>query len=70
MFHSPKRLGADPTQKELERDAKRLLRSEASGEVMVANESPVLKAGKRKVVDKVGKGKMVVKVAGEEIAGT
>jgi hypothetical protein len=64
-FKRPKRLGADPTNKELERDFKKVLRGEASGEITVANESPVLKAGKRKVIDRVNKGKRVVKEAGE-----
>jgi hypothetical protein len=32
-----------------------VLHGEASGEVLVANETPVLKAGKRKVIDRVGK---------------
>jgi hypothetical protein len=37
---------------------------------MVVNESPVLKADKRKVVDKVRKGKRAVKVSAEEWAET
>jgi hypothetical protein len=65
-FKRPKRNSGEPTQKELERDFKKVLRGEASGEVMVANESPVLKAGKRKVVDRVNKGKRVAQMAGEE----
>jgi hypothetical protein len=64
FFNRPKRSG-EPTQKELERDFKKVLHGEAEGEVMVVNESPVLKAGKRKVVDKVNKGKRAVKAAGE-----
>jgi hypothetical protein len=66
FFRRSKNNSSEPTQIELERDAKRLLRGEASGEVTVINESPVLKAGKRKVTDKVSKGKRVVKAAGEE----
>jgi hypothetical protein len=70
FFNRPKRLSGDPTNKELERDFKSLLKGEASGEIIVANESPSLKAGKRKVVDRVKKGKRVVKVAGEESEAT
>jgi hypothetical protein len=66
FFRRSKKNSSEPTQKELERDAKRLLRGEVSGEIMVANEAPVLKAGKRKVIDKVSKGKRAVKAAGEE----
>jgi hypothetical protein len=56
-FRRSKNNSGGPTQEELARDVKRLLRGEASGEVTVVNESPVLKAGKRKVVDRVKKGK-------------
>jgi hypothetical protein len=65
-FNRPKRPGDKPTNKELERDFKKVLRGEASGEIMVANETPALKAGKRKVVDRVAKGKRAVKVSAEE----
>jgi hypothetical protein len=60
FFRRSKNNSGDPTEKELERDFKKVLRGEASGEVTVVNETPVLKAGKRKVVDKVGKGKRIV----------
>jgi hypothetical protein len=50
-------------EKELERDFNRVLWSRACGEIMVAYESHMVKAGKRKVIDKVSKGKSVVKVA-------
>jgi hypothetical protein len=64
-FRRSKRNDDKPTYKELERDFRKLLHGEASGEVTVVNESPALKAGKRKVVDRVIKGKRAVKVAGE-----
>jgi hypothetical protein len=48
FFRRSKNNSSEPTQKELERDFKKVLHGEASGEVLVANESPVLKAGKRK----------------------
>jgi hypothetical protein len=66
FFRRSKNNSGEPTQKELERDFRKVLHGEASGEVMVANESPVLKVGKRKVVDKVSKGKRVVKASAEE----
>jgi hypothetical protein len=59
FFNRPKRSGG-PTQKELERDFKKVLRGEAEGEITVVNESPVIKAGKRMVIDRVGKDKSVV----------
>jgi hypothetical protein len=65
FFNRPKRSGDKPTDKELERDFKKVLHGEVSGEVTVVNESPALKAGKRMVSDKVGKGKRIVKAAGE-----
>jgi hypothetical protein len=65
FFRRSKWNDAEPTQEELARDFKSLLRGKASGEVMVANETPKLKAGKRKVVDKVSKGKRAVMAAGE-----
>jgi hypothetical protein len=68
FFNRPKRSG-EPTQKELERDFKKVLHGQASGDVTGVNETPVLKAGKRKVVDKVGKGKGVVKESGEGSEG-
>jgi hypothetical protein len=40
------------------------------GEVMVVNESPILKAGKRIVTDWVSKGKSVVMVVGEGVSVT
>jgi anion-transporting ArsA/GET3 family ATPase len=65
FFRHSKNNSGEPTQKELERDFRKVLHGEASGEVTVVNESPVLKAGKRKVVDRVSKGKRVVKATGE-----
>jgi glutamine phosphoribosylpyrophosphate amidotransferase len=70
FFRRSKNNSREPTHKELERDFRKVLHGEASGEIMVANESPVLKAGKRKVVDKVGKGKRVVKAKSDEREAT
>jgi hypothetical protein len=69
-FRRPKNNSGGPTQKELERDFKKVLHGEASGEIKIVSESPALKAGKRKVIDRVGKSKRVVKVTGEEGGGT
>jgi hypothetical protein len=63
FFRRSKLNDGEPAQEELERDFRKVLRGEASGEVTVVNESPVLKAGKRKVVDRVTKGKRAVKEA-------
>jgi hypothetical protein len=63
FFRRSKWNDGEPTQEELERDFRKVLHGEASGEVMVAIETPKLKAGKRKVIDRVRKGKRAVKVA-------
>ena len=42
-----------PTEKELERDVKRLVRGKADGEIVVRNESPHESGGIHEVVDNV-----------------
>jgi len=55
----------EPTQKELERDFKKLLHGKADGEIVIKNESPKVKGGVRKVVDNVRKGRASVKKTAE-----
>jgi hypothetical protein len=47
---------AEPTGKELERDAKKLIHGKASGEITIVNEQPHVSGGVRKVVDNVHTG--------------
>ncbi|MCL1912109.1 MAG: hypothetical protein FWG13_07880 [Leptospirales bacterium] len=51
----------EPTEKELERDFRRLLHRTAEGKIIIENEMPHLVAGERKVVDDVHKGHAAVK---------
>ena len=46
---------AEPTEKELEREVKRLLRGKADGEMIIKNESPHMTGGVHEVVDDVHK---------------
>jgi hypothetical protein len=47
FFHRRKRNNGKPTEKELIRDAKKLLHGKANGEIVIKNESPQVKAGKK-----------------------
>ena len=50
-----RRPNAEPTEKELEREAKQLLRGKADGEMIIKNESPHMTKGVREVMENVGK---------------
>lgn len=55
FFRRSKKSGeGEPSEKELERDFKRLLHGKADGTIEVVNETPKAKARKRKVVDRAG----------------
>ena len=55
-LHRAGRAGnAEPTEKELEREAKQLLRGKADGEMVIKNESPHMTRGVHEVVENVGK---------------
>ena len=47
----------EPTQKQLERDAKRLLHGHADGRIVIENESPHLTEGVHEVIDDVHSGR-------------
>jgi hypothetical protein len=55
----------EPTVKELEHDFKRLIKGQADGKIEIINERPQIKAGARKVVDDVHKGKKIIKGSSE-----
>ena len=61
FFRHRQRPGQEPTEKELERDIKRLLHGTADGEIVIKNETPQMIGGKREVIDNVRKGKTVIK---------
>jgi hypothetical protein len=57
-----------PTDAEIERDVKALLKGTKDGEIIIKNERPTTSGGKRTIVDEVHKGKIAVKkVSGGEI---
>jgi hypothetical protein len=55
FFHHCKRQTDEPTEKQLEKDFRKLLHGKAEGEIAVKNESPHVSGGKRKIVDDVRK---------------
>ena len=57
FFYHRKRQSDEPTEKQLERDVKKLLHGKADGEIIIKNESPRASGGKRTVVDNVRKGR-------------
>ena len=61
FFKRRHRAGDEPTEKQLERDIKRLLHGHADGEIVIENERPKITAGSRKVVDNVRTGRVAVK---------
>ena len=72
FFKRRKRKGGNaagaPTEKQLEKDAKKLLHGKADGEIVIKNESPQVTRGKRTVVDNVRKGRSAFKGTVEESA--
>jgi hypothetical protein len=69
FFHRRKRGRGELTEKELLRDAKKLLHGKADGEIVIKNESPDVTGGKRKVIDNVRKGKTKIKETAEGSGG-
>ena len=57
---------AEPTQKQLERDAKKLISGKADGSILIKNESPRTQGGVHEVIDDVHKGRRAVKGSVEE----
>jgi hypothetical protein len=54
FFKKTRRAGASPTQEEVMRDAKAMLRGKRDGKVAIENTSPKVTAGRREVVDEAG----------------
>jgi len=67
FFRRRRRPGDEPTEKELERDIKRLLHGTADGEIIIQNETPKVSGGVHRVVDNVHKGKIAVKETEEAV---
>jgi hypothetical protein len=64
FFRKPGRAkpeGAEPTQKELERDFMKLIHGRADGDIEIVNERPHFVEGTRKVVDNVHTGHEAIK---------
>jgi hypothetical protein len=57
----PRSGNAEPTEKELERDIKKLIHGKASGEISIVSEQPRVSGGVRRVVDNVQTGHAEVK---------
>jgi len=55
FFTLHRRGRSQPTEKQLEREAKQLLRGKADGEMVIKNESPHMTSGVHEVVEDVGK---------------
>jgi hypothetical protein len=65
-LHRRGRVGAEPTEKELERDFHSLIHGHKEGEIIIKNESPHVSGGVRTVVDDVHSGHAAIKETGEE----
>jgi hypothetical protein len=65
FFRRPGRTSDKPTEKEIERDVKGLLKGTKEGEIIIKNERPKTVGGKRTIVDEVHKGKLAVKKVSE-----
>ena len=57
--------GAEPTEKELERDFMKLIHGKADGKIEIVNERPQFSGGARKVVDDVHTGRSAIKESAE-----
>jgi hypothetical protein len=64
-LHHRGRPGAEPTEKELERDFHSLVRGHKDGEIIVRNETPRAQGGVRTVIDDVHKNHGAIKETGE-----
>jgi hypothetical protein len=67
FFRRRRRETDEPTEKQLEKDIKRLLHGTADGEVIIENVSPKVSGGVHRVVDNVHKGKTVYKETEEAV---
>ena len=56
----------EPTEKQLERDVKRLIKGTADGEIIIKNEAPRAKGGVHEVIDNVRSGRTAIKGTVEE----
>jgi len=65
-FKNRRRVPAEPTEKQLEKDVKRLIKGKAEGEIVIKNETPYLTGGLHEVVDNVHTGRTAVKGTVEE----
>jgi hypothetical protein len=66
FFRRTKRITAEPTEKELERDIHSLLHGKKDGRIVIENITPKASGGGRKVVDDVHKSKAMIKESAEE----
>ena len=57
---------AEPTEKQLERDVKRLIKGKADGEIIIKNETPHTSGGVHEVIDSVHTGRTAIKGTVEE----
>ena len=64
-LHRRGRPGSEPTEKELERDFRALIKGHADGKIVVESEKPRVSGGGRKVVDEVRRGRAAVKESAE-----
>jgi hypothetical protein len=57
FFKRRKRNKGEPTEQQIEKDVKKLVKGKADGEIIIKNESPRASGGRRTVVDNVRKGR-------------
>jgi len=69
FFHRRKRNRDEPTEKQLEKDVKKLLHGKADGEIVIKNVSPKVSGGVHKIVDNVRKGRAKIKETTKEEIG-
>jgi hypothetical protein len=65
-LHRRGRTGAEPTEKELERDFKAIVHGHKDGEIIVKNVSPKVTGGERTVIDSVHTGHSAIKETVQE----
>jgi hypothetical protein len=65
-FKRRPRASSEPTEKQLERDVKKLLTGKADGEIIIKNEAPKTTGGVHEVIDKVQSGRSSVRKTVEE----
>jgi hypothetical protein len=61
FFAKRRRIGTEPTEKELELDLKKLIHGKADGEIFIKNESPQISGGIHEIIDHVHTGRSAFK---------